>query len=186
MLFRSQKTPAGKISNSTLYQDPSGNIRLEQDYNLSIGGNTNSIPNIAKNSMAVGLDNKVAGENVLSVGLGNIASGDNSLALNSFSRTTSNAENSIAAGSHGYTWLKNQFAIGSYRGFDEQNMPIEQTQQSTVTMHLAGTTAHAEWRSLEPVIPIPRNKSIAYDVELLISKAFGTGVAHFQIGRAHV
>lgn len=174
-----QSDPAGKISDSTLYQDNAGDIRLDTDYNLSVGGDENRLIG-AENSLAVGLDNVVANLNTAAIGEGNYASGENSLALNFKSKTTTDASNSIAAGSYGYAWLENQLAIGGFRTLDSENNSIEHGQQSTATLYLQGTEAHNTWRTLQPTIPIPRNKTIAYDIELLISKVFGTGVAHFH------
>ena len=170
--------PAGRITDSNLYQDTAGNVRVDTDFNLVVGGDDNQIVS-AKNSLIVGLNNKIVADNSATIGDGNVVSGDNSVALNYRSKTDGSAPNSVAMGSHGYGWLPNQLAIGAFRAFDNDNVSIEHAQQSISTMHLVGTEAHESWRTLQPIIPIPRNKSIAYDIELLISKAFGTGVAHF-------
>lgn len=174
-----QAEVAGKISDSNLYQDSFGNMRLDFGYNVSVGGDENNLIG-AENSIAIGTDNRVSTTNSAAIGEANQASGDNSLALNYKSKTSTDAIHSIAAGSHGYTWLPNQLAIGAFRVLDSSNASIEQGQQSTTTMHLAGTEAHGSWRTMQPLVPIPRNKTIAYDIEILISKVFGTGVAHFH------
>ena len=173
-----QNPVAGRITNSNLYQDTSGNMRVETNYNLVVGGINNSLVD-ASNSLIVGVNNSVKSENSTAIGYGNIVSGDNSLAVNYRSQTSADASNSIAAGSYGHAWLPNQFALGAFRVF-ENNVSIQHAQQSTATMHLVGTEAHDSWKTLQPIVPIPKNKSIGYDVELLISKAFDTGVAHFR------
>ena len=167
--------PANRIDDSSLKQDSNGNIIVDEEYNFSIGpGNLNN----GINSLNVG-NNRLDSENSAAIGSNNIASGNNSLALNQNSVTT--AENSIAMGNHGIASLPNQLSIGAFNVNGEDNSRLEHGQYTITNMHLVGTEMGNTWTDLEPSFPLPRNKTIAYNAEILLTKAFGTGLAHFKM-----
>lgn len=167
--------PSRTISNSVIQQ--TGQIvRIIDNFNLSVGqANTGSYE--ANRSALVGSNNKILGNNSLAVGSHNLVSGNNSIALNSQSKAL--ADNSIAAGVHGYTWANNQLSFGSFREFDENNIAIAQGQHSTITLGISGVNTYGYWANMSPIINIPKNKTLAYTLELLMNKAAGTGAALF-------
>jgi len=62
-----------------------------------------------------------------------------------------------------------------------ERLRLEHGQYTSVNMHLQGTEVGDTWTSLSPTIQIPNNKTLAYQAEVLVTKAFGTGVAHFKL-----
>lgn len=174
--FNDTKNPAGKIDDSIIYQDSLNNIVIDDNQNLILG-NSNAIN--AESSLMVGDSNTVEGSNNVVAGTNNAITGSNSVALNSNSKV--NANNSIALGDYGYAYLPKQIAHGVFNTNDSQtNQRIEHGQYTTISMHLAGTEAGSSWRKLEPSITIPNNKTFAYNLDLLVTKAFGTGVAQYR------
>ena len=167
--------PAGRISDSNLYQDNSGNIRTNDEINVIIG---TSNPKTSINTLTVGVGHIVDGDNNLVVGTDNIVSGNNSIALNN--SCIVDANNSIAANSYGRAYVSNQIALGVFLTKDDTNKDLEHGQNTSINMHLPGTQASNTWSALTPTITIPENKTFAYNVDVLISRAFGTGVAQYR------
>jgi len=62
-----------------------------------------------------------------------------------------------------------------------ERVRLEHGQYTSVNMHLEGKEIGNSWTSLTPTIQIPNNKTLAYQAEVLVTKAFGTGVAHFKL-----
>lgn len=188
--FTDPATPSKRITRSNILQRDDGNIEISDARNLIIGEDDNVLYNStintlvvgefntanSENSAAIGSNNTVDGFNALAVGENTIASGDNSVALNLGSITRSNQ--SVAMGSYGLTQLENQLAFGAFRTVDG-NEVLEHGQYSTIAMYLRGTETNGSWSSLTPVISLPQDKTIAYNVELLINKGLSSGVAHY-------
>ena len=168
--------PAGKIDDSIIYQNAAGDITLDDDQSLIIGS---SDVTSATSSVSIGQSNLIDGDNNLVAGQNNAITGNNSVALNFNSKV--NADNSVALGDHGYAYVPNQLSFGAFNYNDpETSKRLEHGQRSEITMHLRGVEAGDSWRTLSPTISIPNNKTFAYNLELLISKAFGTGVAQYE------
>ena len=188
--FTDTTNPAKRITSSNILQRNDGNIEISDARNLVIGEGDNIIDgstintliigenNFAKseNSALIGSNNVVEGFNSLAVGQSTVASGDNSIALNLGSITK--ADNSVAMGSYGLTQLENQLAFGAFRTVDGSKI-LEHGQYSTVAMYLRGTETNGTWSSLSPVISLPQDKTIAYNIEVLINKGLSSGVAHY-------
>jgi hypothetical protein len=188
--FTDTTNPAKRITSSNILQRNDGNIEISNARNLVVGEDDNIIDgstintlivgenNFAKseNSALIGSNNVVEGFNSLAVGQSTVASGDNSIALNLGSITK--ADNSVAMGSYGLTQLENQLAFGAFRTVDGSKI-LEHGQYSTVAMYLRGTETNGTWSSLSPVISLPQDKTIAYNIEVLINKGLSSGVAHY-------
>ena len=167
--------PANRIDDSSLKQDNDGNIVVDSTHNLLVGTGTSDG---AVNSVAIG-PNTLASNYSLAVGQGNKTAGNNSLAFNYNSHASGN--NSLAMGDHGIASLPNQIAVGAFNVNDSSGVRLEHGQYTTTNMHLVGTEVGNTWTSLSPTIQIPNNKTLAYQAEVLITRAFGTGVAHYKI-----
>ena len=167
--------PANRIDSSSVQQDSNNDIIIDSPNNLSMG--TGNLTN-GNRSISVG-PNIISGTNALAVGAGNVAKGTNSLALNY--KSVSNSSNSLAMGNHGITSLPNQIAVGSFNVNDSSGVRLEHGQYTSVNMHLQGQEIGNTWTNLSPSIIIPNNKTIGYQAEVLVTKAFGTGVAHFKL-----
>ena len=89
--------------------------------------------------------------------------------------------NSLSLGNYGRTSLPNQIAVGAFNVNDASGLRLEHGQYTSLNMYLEGEEIGDTWTSLTPTIQIPNNKTIAYEAEVLVTKAFGTGVAHFKI-----
>jgi hypothetical protein len=188
--FNDTQDPARKIDSSNIKQRIDGDIEISNEQNLIVGDSGNSLQygsvnvilagdnnrGASENSIAVGNNNRVAGLNSMAVGQNNITSGNNSVAMNLGS--VSRGNQSIALGSYGLATLPNQLAFGAFR-VNEGSTIVEHGQYSTVAMYLQGTSTNGGWTSLTPVINLPQDKTIAYNIELLINKGFSSGVAHF-------
>jgi len=168
--------PSRTISNSYIRQ--TGNvIQVTSDANIAIGS-TNTGISSANRSLAVGVNNKIYSDNGLAVGNNNIVSGNNSVALNIGSKTLK--PTSIAAGNYGYTWANNQFSFGAFSEIDSTNNASAQGQFSTIALYLNGTETNGSYYAMSPAISIPKNKTLAYSLEVLLNKAAGTGAALFS------
>lgn len=165
--------PSRTISNSNILQ--SGNsIRVLADSNVFIGA-TNS-GTAANRSLLVGSQNRGFANNGLAIGTSNIVSGNNSIALNNNSRAIK--DNSIAAGTAGYTWSNNQIAVGAFIE-NSEGQTLSQGQYSTIALGLASSQTEGSFVSMSPSVIIPKNKTIAYSLEVLLNKSAGTGAALF-------
>ena len=174
--FNDTNDPANKIDDSVVYQDNLDNVVIDNNQNLIIG-NANLID--AESSVNIGRSNTIDGNNNIAVGINNAITGNNSVVLNSNSSV--NANNSIALGEYGHAYLPKQVAHGVFNTLDnETNTRLEHGQYTTISMHLPGTEAGSSWVKLQPSITIPNNKTFAYNLDLLITKAFGTGVAQYR------
>lgn len=167
--------PAARIDDSYIFQDDNGNINIDNNQNVIIG--TGNLLD-ANNSLSVGTNSGIDGNNNLVVGNNNSVQGNNSVALNSSSKVV-NANNSIALGDHGLAYLSNQIAVGNFN-VDGPDGVLEHGQHTTINMYLPGTEAGNTWRTLTPTVTIPNNKTFAYRLEMLMTKAFGTGVAQYN------
>ena len=168
--------PSRTISNSYIRQ--TGNvIQITSDANIAIGS-TNTGISSANRSLAVGVNNKIYSDNGLAVGNNNVVSGNNSVALNVGSKTLK--PTSIAAGNYGYTWANNQFSFGAFSEIDSTNNASAQGQFSTIALYLNGTETNGSYYTMSPAISIPKNKTLAYTLEVLLNKAAGTGAALFS------
>ena len=168
--------PASKIDNSVIYQNNLGDIIIDDNQNLIIGSGTTTN---AVSSISIGQKNLIDGNNNLIAGTDNAITGSNSIALNSNSKVE--ADNSVALGDYGYANVANQIAFGAFNFNDPTTQArLEHAQHSQITMYLKGVEAGNSWRSLTPNVTIPNNKTFAYNLELLITRAFGTGVAQYE------
>ena len=167
--------PAGRVDDSNLFQDSNGNINLDNDKNIAIGTATLFS---ASNSLSVGVGNSIDGENNLTIGSNNSIIGDNSVALNNSSKVQ--ASNSVSLGNNGFAYLDNQIAIGNFRKLDlETQTTLEHGQSTTINMYMEGAEIGNTWTDLTPAVTIPNNKTFAYRLEVLMTRAFGTGVAQY-------
>jgi len=168
--------PSRTISDSAIQQ--TGQIvKVTNNFNFSVGQDNTGLYS-ANRSTLIGSNNKILGNNSLAVGSYNLVSGNNSIALNSQSQSL--ADNSIAAGNYGYTWSSNQLSLGSFREFDNNGLSIAQGQYSTIALGISGVNTDGSWTNMSPIINIPKNKTLAYTLELLMNKAAGTGAALFK------
>ena len=188
--FTDPSTPSKRIASSNILQRTDGNIEISNARNLIVGEDDNDIFNSStntlivgenntvesENSASIGFNNTVEGFNSLAAGQNNITSGNNSVALNFGSITK--ADKSVAMGSYGLTQLENQLAFGAFRTVDG-NEVLEHGQYSTIAMYLRGRETNGSWVSLSPVISLPTDKTISYNIELLINKGLSSGVAHY-------
>lgn len=170
--------PSRTISDSFVRQ--TGNsVQITDNANLVIGTITST--NNSNRTLLVGNNNASYSTNSLAAGSNNTVSGDNSVALNIGSKTYK--ATSIAAGDHGYTWANNQFSFGGFEETD-QGQKVAQGQYSSVSLYLNGTQTDGSWVTMSPPIIIPKNKTIGYNLQLLMHKSAGTGAAmiSFQSG----
>ena len=167
--------PAGRVDDSNLFQDSNGNINLDNDKSVIIG---NATLFSASNSLSVGDNNAINGSNNLVAGSNNDIIGNNSIALNKSS--TVRATGSVALGDNGFAYIDNQIAFGNFRKLGSDNQTLEHGQSTAINMHLEGTEIGNSWTDLAPSITIPHNKTFAYRLEVLMTKAFGTGVAQYN------
>lgn len=188
--FTDPNNPSRKITSSNILQRSDGNIEVSNQTNLIIGTDDNIVDGASMNTLTIGENNRTISENSISVGQGNIlegfnsaaignsnmVSGENSIATNLGSITRS--DQSVAMGSYGITDVPNQFAFGAFRTINN-NQVLEHGQYSTVAAYLRGVETDGNWRSMTPVINLPKDKTIAYNIELLINKGLSSGVAHF-------
>lgn len=189
--FSDTADPARKITSSNMRQRLDGSIEVSNARNLIVGeaDNTASSASInsivagegndldSENSLSVGTNNRTIGLNSATLGSNNITSGDNSIAMNIGSIARTN--NSIAAGSHGLTSVPNQFAFGAFQT-SQGSIVLEHGQYSTVAAYLQGTETNGSWTSLTPIINLPKEKTVSYNIDLLINKGLSTGVASFS------
>lgn len=187
--FNQNSSPSKTIDSSNIKQRSNGDIEITNDVNLIIGENntvnSNSISTItvgdsnimeSENSIAIGDSNKVYFPESAAIGSHNIASGLNSIALNYGSITK--GKNSVALGSYGLSELENQISFGAFRT-STGTVVLEHGQYSTIAAYLKGVETNGSWLSMSPVIQLPKDKTIAYNIELLINKGLSSGVAHF-------
>lgn len=168
--------PSRTISNSIIRQKADTTaIIIDNNANLYVGS-SNSGSFLSNNSILAGSNNTLYHDASLAVGTNNIVSGDNSVALNYGSKTLK--AKSIAAGNYGYTWVNNQLSFGAFAELDGNNI-LAQGQYSTIALGLPGSEANGSWVSMTPSISIPKNKTLAYNIEVLLNKAAGTGAALF-------
>lgn len=167
--------PAGRIDSAVVRQDSNNDIVVDSPHNLSIG--TGNLTN-GSTSINVG-PNIISGTNTLAVGTHNVTLGENSVALNK--NSVARADNSIAMGDYGITTMPNQIAVGAFNVTNSSGVVLEHAQYSTVNMHLEGREVGNSYTTLNPTVTIPNNKTIAYNAEVLVTQAFGTGVAHYKI-----
>lgn len=188
--FTDSADPARKITSSNILQRDDGSIEISWGRNLIVGESDNNVSSASINTITAGENNTTDSENSLNIGSNNIVeglrsaaigsnnitSGNNSLALNLGSVTRTN--NSIAAGQYGLSYLENQFAFGAFRTMDGSEI-LEHGQYSTVAAYLRGTATNGSWVSMTPVIQLPQDKTVAYNVQLLINRGLSSGVASF-------
>ena len=167
--------PAGRIDSTVIQQDSNDNIIVDSPSNFSMG--TGNLTNAAR-SISIG-PNTITSNDSLAVGQGHTINTNNSVALGN--KSTADGLNSIALGNHGITSLPNQIAVGAFNVNDASGLRLEHGQYTSVNMHLEGQEIGNSWTDLTPSIQIPNNKTIAYQAEVLVTKAFGTGVAHFKL-----
>jgi len=155
------------------------NIYME-DVSLSVGMNT--LNDSITNSMLIGTLNSGSdiAENSLAVGYRNTISGTNCLALNY--RSSAGTNNSIALGKYGETWVDDQISIGGFKNFnvgqDGKAIKDSHAQLSYIPLKY-----HGEAGGYIDILtfPLPDNKTLEYEAELLFTKQKNTGVASFQI-----
>lgn len=150
-------------------------IAITDATNLIVGDNI--VDYNAISSFAVGDDNRLASDNSAAIGSKNIVLGENSIALNENNITRS--MNSLAAGKGAETWSRNQLSVGAFGQLDSNFNQINNGQFSEIALGASGVVADRAWISMSPVLSIPKNKTIAYNVEVLMNKIGGTGAAYF-------
>lgn len=190
--FDDPANPSRRITSSNILQRPEGDIEVSNAVNLIIGESDNVVNPAALNTVVVGENNETSSENSLVVGIGNrlegfnslvvgqnnIASGINSVATNLGSITS--GPQSVAMGSYGLSRLENQFSFGAFRTTANSGTQVlEHGQYSTIAAYLRGTETNGNWTSMTPTIQLPQDKTIAYNIEVLINKGLSSGVGHF-------
>ena len=171
-IFDNRTTNPSRTISDSYIQQTSNFVKVTNNYNFSVGNNSGN--SFTSRSVGIGSNNRILGNNSLAVGNSNLIESDNSVALNYGSKTFSNT--SIAAGSYGYSWSTNQFSFGAFADF-EGTSQISQGQYSTVALGLNRNETNGSWVSMSPVIYIPKDKTIAYSLEVLINKAAGPNAA---------
>lgn len=150
--------PSATVSDSLLFED-NNTIIVDQKANLCIG--TGNIFQ-SGSSLAVGVGNQIYSNNSLAVGFGNIVLQDNSVSI----------------GTNASGWIKNQVSFGAFKAIDNSNNQSK-GQYSSVAMYLDADGGREDtWVTMKPPIIIPANKTIAYNVEILMNKVGGTGAAY--------
>ena len=78
-------------------------------------------------------------------------------------------------GSGAYTWLDNQLSIGAFVELSGSSQ-LGRGQISTTAIGYYGNTG-GTYQTLEPIIQIPNNKTVFYNIDLLFSKFGSSGLA---------
>jgi hypothetical protein len=187
--FNDPSDPSQTIDSSNLIQKSDGDIQTDNNINFIVGSNNlfSSENNIVvgtsntgvdlEESLIVGSNNSVSGISSFAAGRDIKIDANYSVAVNRGSIVTSN--NSFAAGSYGIASNENQFAFGAFKTL-LNGETIEHGQYSTIAAYLRGTETQGSWVSLSPIIQLPKDKTIAYNIELLINKGLSSGVAYFS------
>lgn len=155
------------------------NIHMK-DSSLSVGFNI--LDDNISNSLVVGTNNSgsALATNSLAVGSQNIISGENSIALNY--RSSAGTSNSIALGRYGETWLDDQISIGGFKNFNvgQDNIPRKDSHGQLSYIPLK---YHGEAGGYVNILSftLPENKTLEYEASLLFTKQINTGVASFNI-----
>lgn len=190
--FDDPANPSRRIASSNILQRPDGSVEVSNGVNLIVGESDNIVDPAALNTVVIGENNETASENSLTVGIGNKVEGFNSLAVGQNTITSGNnsiatnlgsitvGPQSVAMGSYGLSQLENQFSFGAFRTTANSDTEVlEHGQYSTVAAYLRGTETNGNWTSMTPVIHLPKDKTIAYNIEVLINKGLSSGVGHF-------
>lgn len=87
-----------------------------------------------------------------------------------------------AFGSGSYTWLDNQISIGAFVELSGSSQ-LGRGQTSSTAIGYYGDTG-GSYQTLKPIIQIPNNKTVLYNIDLLFSKFGSSGLAaiSFQSG----
>lgn len=146
--------PSRTLDNSII-QQPAPDLISIATGSLSIGNNSS----YQNKTLLVGNNNSTLSQNSTTIGHSNTTSGDFSVAI----------------GSGAYTWLDNQLSIGAFVELSGAT-PLGRAQTSTTAIGYYGDTG-GTYRTLEPVIKIPRDKTALYNIDLLFSKFGSSGLA---------
>lgn len=189
--FNDTNDPSQTINSSNILQRSDGDIQTYDNANLIVGPANNTLIS-SENNTIIGVSNTgIETDGSLIVGNNNLISGLYSLVAGRETRVEANcgvainrgslvtSDNSFAAGSYGIASNPNQFAFGAFKTL-LNGETIEHGQYSTIAAYLRGTETQGSWVSLYPVIRLPKDKTIAYNIELLINKGLSSGVAHFS------
>lgn len=84
-----------------------------------------------------------------------------------------------AVGSGAYTWLDNQISIGAFVELSGSNQ-LGRGQTSTTAIGYYGDTG-GSYQTLKPIIQIPNNKTVLYNIDLLFSKFGSSGLAAISV-----
>jgi hypothetical protein len=174
-VFDNRSNNPSRTVKSSIVQQTGSLIRVD-DGELSVGG-LNSV--LGQFSTAIGDANTVNGSNSIAVGFGNVVNTNNSIAINS--DNIADKQNSLAMGSSAKTWVENQISIGAFKELDPNNpnITIGRGQHSLTAIGYYGDTSNG-YQSLSPTITIPSNKSVLYNIDIMMSKLSGSGVAAFS------
>lgn len=167
--------PSRTIKDSIIYQK-SGNLIEIQDGNLSIGNNNKINDDTTNGSILVGKNNSISGESTGFIfGESNIV---NNEVYNGFIIGRSGLakhNNAIILGQNGISWSENQVIYGLF----ESELKDAHGQYSVIGLNYNGTAP--EYTNMEPAnIEIPQNKTILYDLSVLINRFGTSGIASFK------
>lgn len=117
---------------------------------------------------------------------GSLSVGDNLYQQNKTltvgSNNTTSGNFGVAIGSGAYSWLNNQLSIGAFVELSGATQ-LGRGQSSITSIGYYGDTGGV-YQTLKPIIQVPNNKTVLYNIELLFSKFGSSGLAAiaFQSG----
>jgi hypothetical protein len=163
------------------------NLTGTLDYNnttvTNLAGTPNYVPkfNGLTNNPSRTIDDSImqqSGQTML-IANGSLSVGTN---LNQQSKTVSIGSNNTTSGNFGlsvgsgaYTWLNNQISIGAFVELSGLTQ-LGRAQTSTTAIGYYGDTGGI-YQTLKPIIQVPNNKTVLYNIDLLFSKFGSSGLA---------
>ena len=167
--------PSRTIKDSIIYQK-SGNLIEIQDGNLSIGNNNKINDDTTNGSILVGKNNSISGESTGFIfGESNIVNNEvyNGFIIGKSGLAKHN--NAIILGQNGISWSENQVIYGLF----ESELKDAHGQYSSIGLSYNGIAP--EYTNMEPAnIEIPQNKTILYNLGVLINRFGTSGIASFK------
>jgi hypothetical protein len=166
--------PSRTISDSIIYQKSGNLIEIKQG-NLSVGNNNITDYNTS-GSILAGYNNNISGEAIAFVfGQSNTVEEN---ATNSFIAGKSGTvkhPNTVMFGQNGTSWSDNQIVYGLF----EEESKNGQGQYSSIGLSYNGRAS--DYTKMTPSdIGIPQNKTILYDLDVVINRLGTSGVASFR------
>lgn len=170
------------------------NLTGTLDYNnttvTNLSGTANYVPkfNNLTNNPSRTIDNSLIYQSgqVMAIDNGSMSIGSNlihqSKTLTVGINNSTSGQFGAAVGSGAYTWLDNQISIGAFVELSGASQ-LGRGQTSTTAIGYYGDTG-GSYQTLKPIIQIPNNKTVLYNIDLLFSKFGSSGLAaiSFQSG----